>query len=369
MIRQLTAGILTMAVSVGIGGIAYAAPASVTEETKAAEVKKDVIGQADPKSKSKSKPKVKAKKATRPKVAKAASGKKVAFLGIGVSRVSPAVAAQLGLDEGIGLSITQVGPGSPAEKAGVKVHDVLHKIGDQLLVNDQQMRTLIRKHKAGDEMVLTVIRRAKPMTIKVKLAERVIPNAAWQEFKGGPNDGIWLWRGDGKNPWRMKAEPFVPLDGNQNPDELAKRIQDMIRRMQGENFRRFGIDPALPDPNRAERWRKWNEQMRKRMDELQKQFKEDFHGQDGIQRNFSSTSSFSDGTHSLTLKTTQAGKHLKVKDRAGKVLFDGPINTKKQLEGVPKDVLPKLERLEKQTQFKFRFTPKPAPKRTVPKAV
>ena len=58
------------------------------------------------------------------------------------------------------------------------------------------------------------------------------------------------------------------------------------------------------------------------------------------------TSSFSDGEHTLTLTTADGQKHLLVMDRAGNLVFNGPVNTTAQRKEVPPDVLKKLETME-----------------------
>ena len=51
------------------------------------------------------------------------------WLGVEVFTVSPALRTQLGLADREGLVVEAMPPGSPAEKAGVKLYDVLVKAG------------------------------------------------------------------------------------------------------------------------------------------------------------------------------------------------------------------------------------------------
>jgi hypothetical protein len=69
-----------------------------------------------------------------------------------------------------------------------------------------------------------------------------------------------------------------------------------------------------------------------------------------------STSSFSDGEHTLTLTATDGQKHLMVKDRAGNLVFNGPVNAPAQRKEVPPDILKKLENLEATVQERSRGT-------------
>jgi len=100
---------------------------------------------------------------------------RAAFLGIAVSSVPAVLKEQLGLPNGVGLVAEHVDAKSPAEAAGVKQYDVLHKLGDQLLINPSQFAVLVRTHKPGDEIRLTLIRRAQSMQVMIKAAEKELP--------------------------------------------------------------------------------------------------------------------------------------------------------------------------------------------------
>jgi hypothetical protein len=51
-------------------------------------------------------------------------------------------------------------------------------MGDQKLVNAQQLGTLVRAQKPGDEIDLVIIREGKEMTVKAKLVEKEMPAGA-----------------------------------------------------------------------------------------------------------------------------------------------------------------------------------------------
>ncbi|MCX7887797.1 MAG: PDZ domain-containing protein, partial [Verrucomicrobiae bacterium] len=95
----------------------------------------------------------------------------VAYLGVTTAPVGETLAAHLKLPPGVGLLVEYVDPNSPAAKVLAR-NDVLHKLGDQLLVNHEQLRTLLRAYKPGDTVTLTVIRNGESREVKVQLAER-----------------------------------------------------------------------------------------------------------------------------------------------------------------------------------------------------
>ena len=59
-----------------------------------------------------------------------------------------------------------------------------------------------------------------------------------------------------------------------------------------------------------------------------------------------SLSNYEDDKHVLVLTDNRQGRHLLAKDKQGAVLFDGPIDTRQQRQGIPGEILPKLKTLE-----------------------
>ncbi|MGH7176432.1 MAG: S1C family serine protease, partial [Tepidisphaeraceae bacterium] len=112
-------------------------------------------------------------------------GKKemVPFLGVVCTPVDPAMREQLKLPRGVGLVVSSVEEKSGAAEAGLKPYDILNKLDDQLLVTSQQLGVLVRMHKAGDEVTLSIIREGQPMTLKAKLGEKemVVSDASMGE--------------------------------------------------------------------------------------------------------------------------------------------------------------------------------------------
>ncbi len=59
-----------------------------------------------------------------------------------------------------------------------------------------------------------------------------------------------------------------------------------------------------------------------------------------------SLSNYEDDKHVLVLTDNRQGRHLLAKDKRGAVLFDGPIDTPQQRQGVPGEIVAKLKTLE-----------------------
>jgi predicted metalloprotease with PDZ domain len=87
-------------------------------------------------------------------------------LGAALTKPTPALAAQLGLKADQGLVVTKVEAGSPAEKAGVKVHDVLVKIAGKDVSGDLgKYKKALADVKADTPFEIVVIRAGKQETI------------------------------------------------------------------------------------------------------------------------------------------------------------------------------------------------------------
>jgi hypothetical protein len=102
---------------------------------------------------------------------------KTAFLGVGVEKPSETLRAQLGLQEGMGLVVNFVEENSPAKGAGIRQHDVLQKLDDQWLVNEEQLVTLVRLKKPGDAAAVEIIRAGKARNVTVRLGEKQVAAA------------------------------------------------------------------------------------------------------------------------------------------------------------------------------------------------
>lgn len=93
------------------------------------------------------------------------------YLGIGVQAPDETLREQLSLPPAAGLVVNYVDENGPA-KSAIQLHDVLQKLDDQLLINGEQLVALVRMHKQGEAVHVTLLRRAKPVTVEVNLGRR-----------------------------------------------------------------------------------------------------------------------------------------------------------------------------------------------------
>jgi aminopeptidase YwaD len=71
-----------------------------------------------------------------------------------------------------GVRFSDVKPGSPAAKAGLKAGDVLIQFGDKAIKNLYDFTDALRRSKVGDVVPVTVLREGKELKVDVKLEQR-----------------------------------------------------------------------------------------------------------------------------------------------------------------------------------------------------
>jgi len=109
-----------------------------------------------------------------------------AYLGVTIQAITEDLAKSLGLKSTKGVIVSDIAKGSPAAKAGLKRYDVITGIDNKEVKNPVDLKITIMNHSPEDEVVLHIIRKGKPIDIKVKLgSEEQAPNyAAAQSLLG-----------------------------------------------------------------------------------------------------------------------------------------------------------------------------------------
>ncbi|MGE0625637.1 MAG: DegQ family serine endoprotease [Pseudomonadales bacterium] len=91
------------------------------------------------------------------------------WLGVEYQPVTEAVAASLGLDGTGGALVASVVEGGPAEKAGVKMGDVILSLDGKPLADPKDLPRLVAGAKAGEKVDLTVLRNGKEKKLGVEI--------------------------------------------------------------------------------------------------------------------------------------------------------------------------------------------------------
>lgn len=91
------------------------------------------------------------------------------WLGVMIQNITPDIAEALGIREGV--LIAQVVPGSPAEKAGIKVGDIIIEVNGKKIKDARDLQFTIMKIKPGTKVTITVLRDGKKLNLKTVIGE------------------------------------------------------------------------------------------------------------------------------------------------------------------------------------------------------
>jgi hypothetical protein len=161
--------------------------------------------------------------------------KPTAYIGVMTRGVPPEVRAQTGIGEGFGLLVEEVMPDSPAQKAGLQQHDVLVLLGDQKLVNQEQLSALVRAEKKDADLAFTLKRAGTEQKITIKVGERLMPVAMHDRGR------------DGFEPFHMFGRDGERL--NQQLHEGVQRFQQGVKEFQNR-MQGWSRDPKDNGPTR-----------------------------------------------------------------------------------------------------------------------
>ncbi|HEY0545520.1 MAG TPA: Do family serine endopeptidase [Pyrinomonadaceae bacterium] len=92
-------------------------------------------------------------------------------LGIVVQKVTTAIAAKLGLKEAKGVLVSQVQPGSAAERAGIKQGDVITAFNGVQVNDPNTFRNQVAGTPPATEVTLTILRDGREQQVRARLDE------------------------------------------------------------------------------------------------------------------------------------------------------------------------------------------------------
>jgi len=239
---------------------------------------------------------------------------KVTYLGVYATPLKREVSHQLALPANLHLSVEHVEKGSPAEKAGIQKFDILLHLDDQILVNPEQLKFLVRSKEKGDEVELHYLRQGKKRKLLLELGD-IEPK----------NENI-------------------ERSANQMPRSFDRNRLDLDRFFKNDpDLNRFFTMPR--DPFMQNRGSFFRHSMPEDLDD------DPIHPNTDIQ-SFSHESTQSqimvtDEKGTLELNETDGKKYLRATDSKGRVIFDGPINTEEDRNKLGKDLRKRVQDLEK----------------------
>ncbi|MBP7734433.1 MAG: trypsin-like peptidase domain-containing protein [Spirochaetes bacterium] len=94
------------------------------------------------------------------------------YIGVSIAQITEEYAQELGLKSNQGAFIGEVIQGSPAERGGVRVGDIILKINDRDISTYMDLLKIVGEMTPGQTLKLTVWRQRKTINLFVKVVER-----------------------------------------------------------------------------------------------------------------------------------------------------------------------------------------------------
>jgi hypothetical protein len=273
--------------------------------------------------------------------------KQVTWLGVAVGETTEALCAQLGLKPGEGLTVCVLASGSPADKAELHKNDVLVDLDGQMLVHPMQLRKLIQMRAEGDSVKLTYFRGGKKQTATVKLGRTSWDEAANMEGTAWPDalqnlqfklNGLDMHglkglddldgqlRGVSASLARVGLDRGqVNLEVRRTMEQTRKAIQAAVRNASTERSSLAAVDRKL-------------EALAHAGVDVDRDATVIVRSKHNSSRTMVQTDD--DGSYIIEAGATT---HLTARDKDGKLLFEGEIDTAAEREKVPMEVWEKVK--------------------------
>jgi len=99
------------------------------------------------------------------------------WMGVAIQNVTEQLAKYYKIEETKGVYVAKVYEGDPADKAGIKVGDVIFMINDKKIDSSRDLTLTIARALVGEKVNIKLIRDGKEKTVKVKLGKRPDPDS------------------------------------------------------------------------------------------------------------------------------------------------------------------------------------------------
>lgn len=155
------------------------------------------------------------------------------FLGVGLTDLTPELRAHFGVPENAGVMISRVEAGGPADKAGVKVGDVLTGIDGKPVQSSWDIGSRVRKLEEGEKVSIEVRRggRAQNLAVTIALRERPEIDVAPMFLRDGKMMRIRVPK-EGERMPDLEKRVRIVRPGAEHEAELERQIAKLEKRIQ-----------------------------------------------------------------------------------------------------------------------------------------
>ncbi|HEX9668579.1 MAG TPA: PDZ domain-containing protein [Thermoanaerobaculia bacterium] len=164
------------------------------------------------------------------------------FLGVGTLPLTKELRTHFGVPEESGVLVASVEAGSPADKAGIRVGDVLTRVDGEAIEGPHDLRAALRDAEDGQAATVELWRDGKAQTVTANLERRERAELDLAPFfirEGGPGERMML-KIDPEKMGRLGEQFEMELKPGAHPGllrlrsheaELEKRLAELEKRI------------------------------------------------------------------------------------------------------------------------------------------
>jgi membrane-associated protease RseP (regulator of RpoE activity) len=162
------------------------------------------------------------------------------YFGVALTDLTPELRVHFGVPDDSGVMVSKVEPGSPAEKAGVRVGDILTRLDGHAIKSAWAVTAKARGLEDGQQIPFEVWRNGKAQTLTITVAVKERPELDMAPFfkdedgerlmlKMNPDD----WKGfqEMKGGEAMKNLQIRHFAASPREAELEKQLKDLEKRI------------------------------------------------------------------------------------------------------------------------------------------
>jgi membrane-associated protease RseP (regulator of RpoE activity) len=147
------------------------------------------------------------------------------YIGVSLTGLTPELREHFGAPKDAGVLVESVQDDSPADKAGIKVGDIVLAVDGKDVKSSADLRTALREKKEGDSVRIEVLRGRARQTFVTTVKERETPRV----FQLDELPGVMS-----SPEWRARVQRFGGDCGDLQSriKELETRLKDLEKKLQ-----------------------------------------------------------------------------------------------------------------------------------------
>ena len=146
-------------------------------------------------------------------------------IGVSLDPLNKDLAAYFGIKEGVGLLVREFPEDSPAQKAGLKIGDVIVKADGKRLETVAELSEMIQDKKKGEKIKIELVRDKKAMTLEVEIGE---DERGFESFFGDFENNARLLQEQTRKSNEIYQKQIQEF--NQKSDESVKKLFEDIEK-------------------------------------------------------------------------------------------------------------------------------------------